>query len=61
MPSGPFRVVGVSDSAYKVEEEDTRALVGHMILFMGSEPAASAALWTLRHDRLRVSKTNESM
>ena len=38
----PLRIVGVSDSAYKIEEEDTRALVGHLILLMGSDRDASS-------------------
>ena len=32
---GTPRIVGVSDSAYKVEEDDARALAGHFVLFMG--------------------------
>ena len=34
-PSQRARVVCVSDSAYKVEPEECRALVGHLILWMG--------------------------
>ena len=33
--AGNLRIVGVSDSAYKVEEDATNALVGHFILLMG--------------------------
>ena len=34
LTGNPWRIVCASDSAYKVEENDARALVGHMILFM---------------------------
>ena len=40
----PWRIVCVSDSAYKVEGEgETRAMVGHMILFMGTTPSEPAS------------------
>ena len=42
LTGSPIRIVGISDSAYKVEDDGTRALVGHMIVHVAGYAAASA-------------------
>ena len=42
LTGSPIRVVGMSDSAYKIEEDETRALAGHMIVMMAGRNGASA-------------------
>ena len=40
LPGDIFRIVGVSDSAYKVEEDESRAMVGDIVLLMGTSAPA---------------------